>query len=72
MSNNPELLQVCFDKLKENTTTGYQPAEQRITITYTLLRMNQFQMAIEVLLESGADPMSGGPGNAYSFKLTAG
>ena len=71
MSNNPECFKSCFDKLKENTTLVINQQNNALQTPLYVATQNQFQMAIEVLLESGADPMSGGPGEVTPIHLAA-
>ena len=71
ISNNPECFKSCFDKLKEITTQVIDQKNYALHTPLYVATQNQFQMAIELLLESGADPMSVGPGEVTPIHLAA-
>ena len=71
-SNNPESFKTCFDCFKEDTKvlsdTVSCPNNAYQTPLY-IATQNQFQVAVEILLESGADPMASGPGGITPIHL---
>ena len=73
-SNNTESFKTCFARFKENKKTLSdiiaRPNNAFQTPLY-IATQNQFQVAIEMLLESGSDPMKAGPGGVTPIHLAA-
>ena len=71
-SNNPESFKTCFDRYKEDNKVISdiiaRPNNAYQTPLY-IATQNNFQVAVETLLETGADPMTSGPGGLTPIHL---